>query len=80
QNCSTPRAAFKAQRIAAFSQLILALILVVSASEVVAQAIPGGAQPGRIEKDLKPAPEPARREAPIVIDKSRYAEQVPKDA
>lgn len=40
--------------------------------------IPPGAQPGRIEQDVRPPPEPVRD--PIVIDRPRFPEQLPPGA
>ena len=43
------------------------------------QAQAGGAQPGRIERDTRPLPEPVRRDS-VRIDAPRFAEQVPAGA
>lgn len=39
----------------------------------------GGAQPGRVERDAQPLPEPVRRDS-VRIDTPRFAEQVPAGA
>ena len=46
---------------------------------VPAQAQAPGAAPGRVEQDIRRPPEPAPRPA-IVVDRPRFAEQVPPGA